>query len=298
MISPRRSVVAAAVAGLVVPVLLLAPAHGATGLTVSGTSSLAVSATADGGPTDAKSLGPTQHDGNFDHEIDATSQSDSFDFANAAAEQNNTATSTKFHSGGTSNGQAGNGTNSVTNTYTATLRPAATGVWKLAITAINVGDQTCIPGAHVDFTGLGIDEEHSFDCSGPPYVLTKNVTLNKGVTYTLDVGHDTTTIEGTSFTWGFDLTKVAAPSSSQAPAISGKAKVGKKLTATKGTWKGSPKKYAYQWYRGTKAVKKATASTYKVVKADVGSKLKVCVSATNAGGTTRACSKPTAKVVR
>lgn len=66
------------------------------------------------------------------------------------------------------------------------------------------------------------------------------------------------------------------------PVIKGKAKPGKKLKVTKGSWNASVT-VRYQWLRGAKAIKGATKASYRVSKADRGKKLKVKVTATKAG---------------
>ncbi len=87
------------------------------------------------------------------------------------------------------------------------------------------------------------------------------------------------TEEFSTFTVAMKLTVTAKP------AISGKAKVGKKLKASKGKWSPAPTSYSYQWYRGKKAIegKKGTKKKYKVVAADSGKKLKVTVTAKRSG---------------
>ncbi|HMS37072.1 MAG TPA: hypothetical protein PKA93_07925 [Arachnia sp.] len=50
-----------------------------------------------------------------------------------------------------------------------------------------------------------------------------------------------------------------------------------------GTWKPKGVKLSYQWLRGGKSIKGATKSTYKVVKADVGKKLSVKVTGKKSG---------------
>lgn len=65
-----------------------------------------------------------------------------------------------------------------------------------------------------------------------------------------------------------------------APRVKGKAKVGKRLTATKGTWNlMTGTTFAFTWLRGAKVV--GHQSSRVVVNADRGKKLKVRVTATN-----------------
>ncbi|MGN6797256.1 MAG: S8 family serine peptidase [Gaiellaceae bacterium] len=90
-----------------------------------------------------------------------------------------------------------------------------------------------------------------------------------------------------------------APVNTALPAISGTAQSGQTLSASAGTWQNSPTSYAYQWSRcsaSCAAISGATKTTYPVVDADVGAKLQVPVTATNAGGSTPATSSQTATV--
>lgn len=100
------------------------------------------------------------------------------------------------------------------------------------------------------------------------------------------------TSESTSFT----VTSAAKRLTSTAkPAITGTAKVGKKLKASKGAWSPTPTRYHYQWFRGTKALPgaKAHKAQYKVVAADKGKKIRVQVTADRAGfSSATAKSKP------
>jgi len=66
---------------------------------------------------------------------------------------------------------------------------------------------------------------------------------------------------------------------SSIPTITGKAKVGKLLSAKTGTWD-SGVNFTYQWYRNNSKIAKATSSTYKVVAADVGKQISVLVTGT------------------
>ncbi len=93
------------------------------------------------------------------------------------------------------------------------------------------------------------------------------------------------------------------PVSTGLPVISGTLRDGQVLSATAGTWTGTPViSFAYQWRRCDAAgascadIAGATASTYTQVAGDVGSTLRVVVTATNAGGSTSAASAQTAVV--
>jgi uncharacterized repeat protein (TIGR01451 family) len=94
-----------------------------------------------------------------------------------------------------------------------------------------------------------------------------------------------------------------APSSAAAPTVSGTRTVGQILTATDGSWNGTPApSLAHQWERCDAAgnncasVGGATASTYTLVLADTGSTMRVAVTATNATGNATATSAATTVV--
>src|SRR5215208_3780672 len=87
----------------------------------------------------------------------------------------------------------------------------------------------------------------------------------------------------------------AAPTPTTNPQIEGNDTtpfVGDTLTATNGSWTGSPTSFAYQWDRcdatgdrqNCTGIAGATSKTYTIAKADVGHKLRVRVTATNADG--------------
>jgi hypothetical protein len=95
----------------------------------------------------------------------------------------------------------------------------------------------------------------------------------------------------------------SAPVNTAKPTISGKATVGEELSASTGTWTGGVTSYTYQWQRCTASavctdVDGATARTYGVQSADVGSSLRVAVTAHNlSGSTASSTSDATASVV-
>ena len=80
------------------------------------------------------------------------------------------------------------------------------------------------------------------------------------------------------------------PGSLSPPVVSGSAVQGQTLSATTGSWTNTPTSYAYQWRRCNPSgaacadIGSATTSTYLLQAADVGSTLRVRVTASNAAG--------------
>src|SRR5207248_3430429 len=93
-----------------------------------------------------------------------------------------------------------------------------------------------------------------------------------------------------------------APKNTALPTISGTPKVGEELSASQGSWTGNPTGFRYQWQRCDADVLictdviGATGSTYGVLIADLGFRLRVAVTARNAAGSGTARSAPTAIV--
>jgi hypothetical protein len=81
----------------------------------------------------------------------------------------------------------------------------------------------------------------------------------------------------------------AAPAIQARPKVTGRARAGLKLTCARGTWNGSPTRYAFTWRLDGKTVV-GHGSTYTVRKADRGRSLRCDVTAVNAGGATIAAS--------
>ena len=95
----------------------------------------------------------------------------------------------------------------------------------------------------------------------------------------------------------------AAPANTELPTITGTAVKDSTLVAGTGSWSGTtPISFAFQWQRcddagaNCAAVSDATNTTYVVGSADVGKRMRVLVTASNADGAASALSSPTATV--
>jgi hypothetical protein len=93
------------------------------------------------------------------------------------------------------------------------------------------------------------------------------------------------------------------PKNTSPPTISGTAREGQTLTASRGSWSGTqPITYAYQWLRCSSSVSDCTAiagaksKTYTLTSRDVGKRLIVTVKATNSSGSSTAQSNATRTV--
>jgi hypothetical protein len=98
------------------------------------------------------------------------------------------------------------------------------------------------------------------------------------------------------------VVRAGKPGNTAAPAITGSAVVGQTLTASNGTWSGSPTSYTYAWTRcdGTgncPAISGATGTKYATTSADLGKFMRVVVTAKNAAGSTAATSPPFGPIV-
>ncbi len=92
----------------------------------------------------------------------------------------------------------------------------------------------------------------------------------------------------------------AAPVNTALPTISGTATVGQQLTASPGSWTGTPAPtFTYQWIRCDNAgancnpIGSATNASYTLVAADAGNTIAVAVTASNSSGNTTATSQLT-----
>jgi hypothetical protein len=110
--------------------------------------------------------------------------------------------------------------------------------------------------------------------------------------------------ENSAFSFYVTYTPAATgpPANTAPPVISGTTTVGNQLTASTGTWSGAPGAFTYQWRRCDSAgnacsdIAGAGGSTYTLVAGDVGSTLRVAVTATNGAGSAVATSAATAVI--
>jgi hypothetical protein len=92
------------------------------------------------------------------------------------------------------------------------------------------------------------------------------------------------------------------PSNTSLPTISGTTQQGQSLSATTGSWSGSPSSYVYQWQdcdssgNNCAPISSATLSSYVLQASDVGHTVRVVVTASNASGSSSASSQQTAVV--
>ena len=102
--------------------------------------------------------------------------------------------------------------------------------------------------------------------------------------------------------------QAAAPANTGEPAISGRAEQGRTLSTSNGSWSGGQLSFAYQWVRCSAdggrpdggdcaIVSSANNRRYELVRADVGFRMRVRVTATNSEGSQTVASNPTTTVV-
>jgi sugar lactone lactonase YvrE len=98
---------------------------------------------------------------------------------------------------------------------------------------------------------------------------------------------------GTSNPVGPVSAAAAIPANTGLPAIAGTPQVGLTLTASQGSWTGSPTGYGFAWQRmmpggSWTAIAGATARTYTLTSADLGAAVRVEVTASNSSGSSAA----------
>src|SRR5262249_53483646 len=131
-----------------------------------------------------------------------------------------------------------------------------------------------------DLDGTNCDGTGDYD---PHYTITeadRGKALRYGVTATNDGGR------ALAYSALHVVDTAPAPENTSPPAVSGKARLGVRLTANPGGWTNDPT-FAYQWQRCDAAdwcTDVATGAAYTTTAADVDKRLRVKVTASNAGG--------------
>ena len=97
--------------------------------------------------------------------------------------------------------------------------------------------------------------------------------------FSSDVAGNDETLQRSTFT----LSDVADAGALAPPRVSGRPSIGSTLRSTTGTWNTSGLRFERQWLRGGRAIRGATGATYRPVRADLGSRLSVRVTAAKAG---------------
>jgi hypothetical protein len=159
---------------------------------------------------------------------------------------------------------------------------------------------------HVITAGTGSTVEVSVN--GTVRYRTTSASLGTAGVATVQIGNDTAAqafsiVADTISVDGGASSTTSPPVNVSPPTISGTAQSGATLTASAGTWGGTqPIAYAYQWRRCNTSgaacadITGATGSSYSVTSSDVGSTLRVAVTATNTYGSSTASSNPTSVV--
>ena len=127
---------------------------------------------------------------------------------------------------------------------------------------------------------------------------------------------DNIAINGATTPAVLPVAAMTKPANTMSASLSGTAKVGKTLTASKGTWTGNPAPtFSYKWYRCSVsassvthaaparaakcvAISGKTASTYKLTAADKGKMIRASIIGSNSQGTTITTTKTSKAVVK
>lgn len=109
---------------------------------------------------------------------------------------------------------------------------------------------------------------------------------------------------GSTFTINSFIQRIAAPTNTVLPAISGTVKIGQTLSSSTGTWSGSVSSYSYQWMKSATsngtytAIGGETNSTFVITASELNLYIKVTVTASGVGGSVSANSGATIQVTR
>jgi hypothetical protein len=175
----------------------------------------------------------------------------------------------------------------------ATFQGGAGQAVKVTLSAVEIGASSCcsmlVSVKKPD--GSNLVSAQYFGTSGG----TISTTLPVDGTYTIFATPD----GAATGTTAFAVNLTGAPQSTSAPTITGTAANGETLSASSGSWSGSPSSYAYQWQRCDgvcEDIVDAQSQTYTLTDDDTLATMRVAVTAANAVGPAGATSSPTAEV--
>ena len=187
--------------------------------------------------------------------------------------------------------------------YGASNWPIDAGDWSL--------DSSGSALAAVDLTGIPVGSVSSFDLVGLGSVSRTGSTglrlhLSGGQpsadNYLQLAAFEDSSLPEPQLVVSYSTAAPVAPSNTGLPVVSGTAQEGLTLSASSGSWSGTaPISYAYQWRRcdsagGACVDVGGNASSYALTGADVGSRMRVVVTASNGAGSSSATSAATAVV--
>ncbi|MEU0970593.1 Tat pathway signal protein [Streptomyces sp. NPDC005917] len=177
---------------------------------------------------------------------------------------------------------------------TSTAAPKITGTAKVgARVTATTGSWSATPGSYAyqwKADGKAISGATASTYTVPASLVAKKLTVTVTAV-------KSGWLSGSATSAAVTIAKGDAPKATKQPAITGTAKVGRKLTAAHGTWSPAATSYAYQWYANGKTISGATKPTLTLKLAQKGKKITVKVTAHRTGhrdGT--ATSKPTKAV--
>jgi hypothetical protein len=164
---------------------------------------------------------------------------------------------------------------------------ASTGSWTAGPTGYAFAWSRCSGGS---CTSTGTGQTHTLGTGDV------GSTIRVTVTATNKKGSGSASASAGPVTGGTTPPTTAPPSATAAPTVGGTLMSGATLTATTGTWSGSPTSYSYTWLRcdstgaGCSPLTPGGGSAYLLGLLDVGATMRVSVTATNSGGSSSSTS--------
>lgn len=299
----RAALATTAVAALVLAGLTatLSPTY-ADAAGVSGTSTLSADAVVDGYPTSSQGA-TTEHGGIFDGYYSAESGKGPTTpwHGGATTTQHVVATTAAVTATGSVTGSAVAQFSAASAAAQSNLdlswTPAVSGTWRLLVDVTATGAGT---GSIAVFPAGGAPLVHeSIDAAHSPYHYDAVLSFAAGSTVmispwaTVDLTADTagTWSVGGTASWSVQLIPTT-PVCTLKPAVTGTKRVGKRVTATTGTWTESPASFSYRWLRKGKPIAGATHRSYTLKKADQGKRIAVRVTAHRTGAPAASATSP------